>query len=77
METLTYTQVEQTILQYPESNFLQFKHTADNCLKSFTDSNSIIQLIDSEEFKTIHFHNLLHTLFHQVYMGSSSFAWGG
>lgn len=74
---MTYQEVESAQLEYPESNFEQFKIKANESLASFTKENKIISLIDEEKLTITHFHNLLLTLFHQVYMGSSSFALAG
>ena len=60
---MTYEQVDNTILKFSESNFKRFAKKADECLKSFTDNNKIISLIDNNKLTLQHFHNLLHTLF--------------
>ncbi len=74
---VTYEEVEQAELTFPQSSFEQFKATADRSLASFTEDNQLVQLVDEGSFTIGHLHNLLNTLFHQVYMSSSSFALAG
>ncbi len=74
---MTYEQVETLTLNYPASSFEKFKTTADKCLADFTKGNKIIELIDAGNPTQAHLHNLLCTLFQQVYMSSSSFALAG
>ena len=74
---MTYEEVENTTLKYPQSNFEQFKNAADAGLKLFVEQNQIIALVNEGKAGIPHYHNLLNTLFHQVYMGSTSFALAG
>ena len=74
---MDYSSVESVQLNYPESNFEQFAETAKSCVERFTRHNAIIDLIDNKQLEIGHFHNLLQTLFHQVYMSSTSFALAG
>jgi hypothetical protein len=74
---MTYEEVEQLPLKYPQSNFEKFKEKADASFKSFVDQNQIIKIVNEGETTIPMFHSLLNTLFHQVYMSSSSFALAG
>jgi hypothetical protein len=74
---MTYEEVENVQLHYPQSSFKQFSKTAIKCVEDFTKHNAVIKLIDNNELELEHIHSLLNTLFHQVYNGSSSFALAG
>lgn len=76
--TLTsYESVENAILKYPESNYETFKKRTDWLFEDFEKDNGILQLLRDNKLELHHFHALLNTIFHQVYMGSTSFALGG
>ncbi len=72
-----YESVENTKLNYPESNFETFKKRTDWLFEDFENDNGILNLLRSNKLEMHHFHALLNTIFHQVYMGSTSFALGG
>ena len=74
---MNYATVESLRVNYPESSFEKFSKTARSCVSDFTRQNAVIDLIDRSSFNISHLHNLLNTLFHQVYNGSSSFALAG
>ena len=74
---MNYQFVENIVLRYPESNFKKFAKRATQCVEDFTTNNAAIKLIDNNEFEMEHLHNLLNSLFHQVYNGSASFALAG
>ncbi|MGZ3778305.1 MAG: iron-containing redox enzyme family protein [Mucilaginibacter sp.] len=74
---MDYHSIEDTSLKYPESNYESFEKTAKTCVDEFSNDNAIIALIDREELRLTHLHKLLNTLFHQVYMSSTSFALAG
>ena len=74
---MNYQSVEEISLKYPEGNYEKFENKAIFCVEQFTSNNAVIDLIDSNELEINHFHCLLNTLFHQVYMSSSSFALAG
>lgn len=69
--------IDQRILDYPMSNYGKFKTTADHLLIDFECQNRILELIRNKELTIQHFHFLLTTIFHQVYMSSTSFALAG
>ncbi|HTK19217.1 MAG TPA: iron-containing redox enzyme family protein [Mucilaginibacter sp.] len=74
---MDYQSVEARQITYPESSFDRFVATAMSCVESFTTNNQVIGLIDRKALQLAHFHSLLNTLFHQVYMSSTSFALAG
>lgn len=76
-QPMTYEEVENEKLNFPGSTYAQFEKKAKEALASFTVGNDIIRLVDEGKMTIPHYHQLLNTLFHQVYMGSSSFALAG
>lgn len=74
---MDYASVEKQLLCFPESNFEQFSRTARKCVTEFTKGNRFFELIEQNELELPHLHQLLNTLFHQVYNGSASFAMAG
>lgn len=75
---MTYEEVENQSLKFPESNFQKFSETCRAISEDFIKGNEIMKLIDEEELTIEHFHSLLLTIFHQVYVaGSTTLALAG
>jgi len=75
---ITYQEVEDFKLNLPKSSFDNFSKTVSSIASEFVEGNEIMRLIDSGEITMDHFHNLLVTIFHQVYVaGSTTLALGG
>lgn len=74
---MTYEEVENVTIKSPESNFEEFKVKSAEFIEYFIKNNKILNLIDNGGLTIEHFHKLLLGLFHQVYLGSSSFALAG
>lgn len=74
---MNYEQVESTILHHPASTFEKFTLKAQQAVDAFPNGNRFFNLIDEGNLTLPHSHRLLNTLFHQVYMSSSSFALAG
>ena len=73
-----YEQVESYKVNYPESTFEKFNATCEACFSDFKNHNEIFRLIDEGKGKMKHYHNLLLTIFHQVYVaGSTTLALAG
>lgn len=71
------TSYENPVLNFPGSDFETFKARTAELLQDFEQNNKILALIRQKDLTIQHYHALLHTLFHQVYMSSTSFALAG
>lgn len=75
---MTYEEVENYNLKFPQSNYEKFEATSKSIASDFINGNEIMQLIDDGQVNIEHFHNLLLTIFHQVYVaGSTTLALAG
>lgn len=61
----------------PQSNLKSYQGTQETAVQSFLKDNRVTELIESGKFSIKHYHSLLYSVFHQVYMSSSSFAISG
>lgn len=66
-----------TEIEYSSSSYAQFQTIASRCIDDFEVDNKVIDLIVAKQLTHNHFHQLLRTIFHQVYMSSTSFALAG
>ncbi len=75
---MTYNEVEAYKLNLPQSTFEKFEQSVSTIASDFINGNEIIGLIENGKITIDHFHNLLLTIFHQVYIaGSTTLALGG
>lgn len=75
---MTYEEVENVHLKYPESSYEELAATCKHIAREFVAGNEIMRLIDDGEFTIEHFHSLLLTIFHQVTVaGSTTLALAG
>jgi hypothetical protein len=75
--TNSYESVENIELKFPASNYEQFVKKADEWMARFLHDNPFVDHINEGTLTIHHLHKLLNTIFHQVYMSSSSFALAG
>lgn len=61
----------------PKSSFKEYVITVNRCIDSFTKENSVITLVEKNEFSLLNYHSLLRSIFHQVYFSSASFGIAG
>jgi hypothetical protein len=74
---MTYQEVDEKHLTYQTSNFEAFKQNADRYITEFEENNLLLAAINNGSLTKQNYFDLLNTIFHQVYMGSSSFALAG
>ena len=74
---MTYEEISNIQLTLPEATFEDFKKLADQEINNFLENNLVISKLDDGLLSMEAYHNLLLTLFHQVYMSSTSFALAG
>lgn len=75
---MNYTDIAKEQLVMPKSSFEQFEKAVANIGPDFIQGNKIMELIDEGKIEIKHFHKLLTTIFHQVYVaGSSTLALAG
>jgi len=68
----TYEAVENYQVNYPVSSFEKFNATCEHCFATFHEGNEIMRLIDEGKLEMKHYHSLLRTLYHQVYVAGST-----
>lgn len=74
----TYQAVEDYPLNLPTSTFERFSESVKDIANDFVKDNEIMRLIDDGKLTIDHFHSLLTTIFHQVYVaGSTTLALAG
>ncbi len=74
---MTYDEVAKEQLEFPSATYEDFELLADQAIDDFLVGNILLVKLEDGTLAIEEYHDLLLTLFHQVYMSSSSFALAG
>ena len=74
---MNYKEITSKEINYPKSNFDEFVSIAKDCVSQFIIGNPVVDKLEYGSFSINDYHNLLKSLFHQVYYSSSSFGLAG
>ena len=73
---MTYEEITDVKIEYPSATFEDFKRVAHESVERFRE-NKLVSNLEDGNFSLENYHQLLLTLFHQVYYSSSSFGLAG